>query len=128
MKVKVNSMGKLMLIMFFSFFTIHFSLSTVSAQDQHLIVKHQRDGHGCHILDARRNPQRAHQPAQSLHALPGGTSQLERPGTDSKTARGFRAIAANGRRIQGKDLISLISTRPCLTSKNGFPFFIPTVP
>jgi len=43
--------------------------------------------------DARRNRQRAHQPAQPLHALARRGREPERPGTNSATAGCLRALA-----------------------------------
>ena len=67
-------------------------------------VLHQRHGHGCDLLDARRHRQRPDQPAQPLHALAGGSGEPERPGDDSRAAGRVCRLAQEGRAVQGEDL------------------------
>ena len=49
------------------------------------LLQQHRHRHRRDFLDARRHPQRADQPAQSLHALAGGNDQLEGPRSKSRT-------------------------------------------
>ena len=46
-------------------------------------VRDERHGHGRDFLDARRHSQRAHQPAEPLHAFTGRSREPEGPGNDS---------------------------------------------
>ena len=67
-------------------------------------LRHERHRHRRDLLDPGRHSERLDQPAQPLHAFAGRARELEGPEADSGADGGVRAVAEEGRGIQGADI------------------------